>query len=77
MLLALVLLVEPSLYGPHRYFAHHTLQMERYPKFHNEVGASIVRIGCREFKCIGDEPPQDQPVCTDNSIRRRRSKRTA
>jgi uncharacterized Zn-finger protein len=37
------------------------LQMERYPKFHNEVGASIVRIGCREFECIGDKPPQDHP----------------
>ena len=21
----------------------------------------IVRIGCREFKCIGDKPPQDHP----------------
>ena len=61
MLLALVLLVEPSLYDPHRYFAHHTLQMEGYPKFHNEVGASIVRIGCHEFECIGDKPPQDHP----------------
>src|SRR5258705_7504083 len=38
------------------------LQMESYPKFHNEVGVSIVRIGCREFKCIGDKPPQDHPV---------------
>jgi hypothetical protein len=28
--------------------------MESYPKFHNEVGVPIVRIGCREFKCIGD-----------------------
>jgi uncharacterized Zn-finger protein len=37
------------------------LQMESYPKFHNEVGVSIVRIGCREFKCIGDKPPQDHP----------------
>jgi uncharacterized Zn-finger protein len=35
--------------------------MERYPKFHNEVGVSIVRIGCREFECIGDKPPQDHP----------------
>src|SRR5713226_9247530 len=35
--------------------------MEIYPKFHNEVGVSIVRIGCREFKCIGDKPPQDHP----------------
>ena len=37
------------------------LQMESYPKFHNEVGVSIVRIGCREFKCIGEKPPQDHP----------------
>jgi uncharacterized Zn-finger protein len=37
------------------------LQMENYPKFHNEVGAPTVRIGCREFKCIGDRPPQDHP----------------
>jgi uncharacterized Zn-finger protein len=35
--------------------------MENYPKFHNEVGVPIVRIGCREFKCIGDKPPQDHP----------------
>ena len=35
--------------------------MESYPTFHNEVGVPIVRIGCREFKCIGDKPPQDHP----------------
>jgi uncharacterized Zn-finger protein len=35
--------------------------MESYPKFHNEVGVPIVRIGCREFKCIEDKPPQDHP----------------
>ena len=37
------------------------LRMESYPTFHNEVGVPIVRIGCREFKCIGDKPPQDHP----------------
>src|SRR5258708_21974680 len=37
------------------------LQMESYPKFHNEVGVSIVRIGCREFKCIGVKRPQITP----------------
>ena len=37
------------------------LQMESYPTFHNEVGVPVVRIGCREFKCIGDKPPQDHP----------------
>ncbi len=26
------------------------LQMETFPKYHNEVGVLIVRIGCREFK---------------------------
>jgi uncharacterized Zn-finger protein len=35
--------------------------MESYPKFHNGVGVPIVRIGCREFTCIGDKPPQDHP----------------
>jgi uncharacterized Zn-finger protein len=35
--------------------------MESYPKFQNEVGALIVRIGCNEFECIGDKPPQDHP----------------
>ena len=35
--------------------------MKSYPKFHNEGGVSMVRIGCREFKCIGDKPPQDHP----------------
>src|SRR5207249_10653368 len=35
--------------------------MESYPKFHNEAGVPIVGIGCREFKCIGDKPPQDHP----------------
>ena len=37
------------------------LRMESYPKFQNEVGVPIVRIGCHEFKCIGDKPPQDHP----------------
>jgi uncharacterized Zn-finger protein len=32
-----------------------------YPKFHNAVGAANVSIGCREFACIGDKPPQDHP----------------
>jgi len=35
--------------------------MGSYPRFQNEVGVPIVRIGCREFKCIGDKPPQDHP----------------
>ena len=35
--------------------------MESYPKFHNEIGAPMVRIGCHEFECLGDKPPQDHP----------------
>jgi uncharacterized Zn-finger protein len=27
--------------------------MQSYPKFHNEIGVPIVRVGCHEFKCIG------------------------
>ena len=37
------------------------LQMQSYPKFHNEIGVPIVRVGCREFKCIGAKPPRDHP----------------
>ena len=60
-------LIEPSLDAHAWHFASsigrlsRALQMESYPKFHNEVGVPIVRIGCREFKCIGDKPPQDHP----------------
>ena len=35
--------------------------MDGHAKFHNAVGVPIVRIGCREFQCIGDRPPQDHP----------------
>jgi uncharacterized Zn-finger protein len=35
--------------------------MESYPKLHNEIGVPIVRVGCHEFECIGDKPPQDHP----------------
>jgi uncharacterized Zn-finger protein len=61
------MLIEPSLDDPRTEFCvisrapkRHTT-MESYPKFHNEIGVPIVRIGCREFKCIGDKPPQDHP----------------
>lgn len=32
-----------------------------FPKFHNEIAASEVRIGAREFHCIGALPPFDHP----------------
>ena len=32
-----------------------------FPKFHNELAAPEIRIGAREFHCIGAMPPQDHP----------------
>jgi uncharacterized Zn-finger protein len=32
-----------------------------YPKFKNDRGVPEIRIGVREFKCIGVSPPQDHP----------------
>jgi len=32
-----------------------------YPKFRNDRGVSEIRIGVREFKCIGVSPPLDHP----------------
>jgi uncharacterized Zn-finger protein len=26
-----------------------------------QIGVPMVRIGCHEFECIGDKPPQDHP----------------
>ena len=31
------------------------------PKFSNQVGASEIAIGVREFTCIGANPPFDHP----------------
>jgi len=33
----------------------------RYPKFRNDHGLTEIRIGAREFLCIGVSPPQDHP----------------
>ena len=32
-----------------------------YPKFMNDRGVPEIRIGVREFRCIGVSPPQDHP----------------
>lgn len=32
-----------------------------FPKFHNEPAAPEIRIGAREFHCIGALPPFDHP----------------
>ena len=33
--------------------------MESYPGFITKSGCQWSRIGCHEFECIGDKPPQD------------------
>ena len=32
-----------------------------HPKFRNDHGVPEIRIGVREFECIGVSPPQDHP----------------
>lgn len=32
-----------------------------YAKFRNDRGVPEIRIGAREFKCIGASPPNDHP----------------
>ena len=34
---------------------------QRLSKFRNDRGVLEIRIGVREFKCIGISPPQDHP----------------
>ena len=34
---------------------------QRLSKFRNDRGVPEIRIGVREFKCIGISPPQDHP----------------
>jgi uncharacterized Zn-finger protein len=31
------------------------------PHFHNDPGVAVIRIGAREFMCIGASPPVDHP----------------
>ncbi|MGI9483151.1 MAG: zinc-finger domain-containing protein [Hyphomicrobiales bacterium] len=31
------------------------------PKFHNEMGIDKIRIGAKEFQCVGARPPFDHP----------------
>jgi uncharacterized Zn-finger protein len=32
-----------------------------YPQFRNDRGCGRIRIGMREFECIGQSPPKDHP----------------
>ncbi|MCK0198571.1 zinc-finger domain-containing protein [Ancylobacter sp. 6x-1] len=31
------------------------------PHFHNSAGVPIIRIGAKEFMCVGAKPPYDHP----------------
>jgi len=31
------------------------------PHYHNDSGVAAIRIGAREFMCIGAQPPYDHP----------------
>lgn len=31
------------------------------PHFHNSLGVDVIRVGAREFQCIGARPPFDHP----------------
>jgi uncharacterized Zn-finger protein len=33
----------------------------QYPKFQNDLAVAEIRIGAREFNCIGVSPPHDHP----------------
>ena len=32
-----------------------------YPRFRNDIAVSEIRIGAKEFECIGVSPPHDHP----------------
>jgi len=40
---------------------HELMSGGGYPKFRNDRGVPEIRIGVREFKCIGVSPPLDHP----------------
>ena len=37
------------------------MMASRYPKFCNDRAVREIRIGVREFNCIGVSPPHDHP----------------
>ncbi len=44
-----------------------------YPKFRNDRGVTEIRIGVKEFNCIGVSPPHDHPHVYLNMENRMRS----
>ncbi len=37
------------------------MQRPGYPKFKNDLGVREIKIGARQFACIGASPPHDHP----------------
>jgi hypothetical protein len=37
------------------------MDTNRVPRFHNEPGVARIRVGVKEFMCIGALPPFDHP----------------
>ena len=37
------------------------MDINRVPRFHNEPGVARIRVGVKEFMCIGALPPFDHP----------------
>ena len=40
---------------------HEAMSGRGYPKFRNDLGIPEIRIGVKEFECIGVSPPHDHP----------------
>jgi uncharacterized Zn-finger protein len=38
-----------------------TVDTTSYPKYRNDDGVAEIRIGTRQFHCIGASPPHDHP----------------
>ena len=34
---------------------------EVIPRFHNDLGVTVIEIGAKKFMCMGALPPQDHP----------------
>ncbi len=46
---------------PHQSHRPKSMPAGAYLKFRNDRGVCEIGIGVREFKCIGESPPQDHP----------------
>jgi uncharacterized Zn-finger protein len=46
---------------PHQSHGRESMPAGAYLKFRNNRGVREICIGVREFKCIGESPPQDHP----------------